>query len=222
MFSNLWANKIENIQKIIRDDSKPKPKIIMTTKGPSRKQVIVPMSNDNKISFMKDSSTHVTNLNRNLKNIKSEIIVDFICQETSGVTIVTNKVTSALNLQTIENYVKNANYIESTVVEVSYLPQSKSYLKITDISYLGEFTNVPIISDVVQEIFKKNHIFNNIAIMLKPWVIKVFPKSDMSIIWFNIWDIQNESRAKDLINRCFNVRIYIATIRGTNMNPGVF
>ena len=140
----------------------------MTTKGPSRKQVIVPMSNDNKISFMKDSSTHVTNLNRNLKNIKSEIIVDFICQETSGVTIVTNKVTSALNLQTIENYVKNANYIESTVVEVSYLPQSKSYLKITDISYLGEFTNVPIISDVVQEIFKKNHIFNNIAIMLKP------------------------------------------------------
>jgi len=139
----------------------------MTTKGPSRKQVIVPMSNDNKISFMKDSSTHVTNLNRNLKNIKSEIIVDFICQETSGVTIVTNKVTSALDLQTIENYVKNANHIESTVVEISYLPQSKSYLKITGISYLGEFTNVPIISDVVQEIFK-NYIFNNIAIMLKP------------------------------------------------------
>ena len=140
----------------------------MTTKGPSRKQVIVLMSNDNKISFMKDSSTYVTNLNRNLKNIKSEIIVDFICQETSGVTIVTNKVTSALDLQTIENYVKNANHIESTVVEVSYLPQSKSYLKITGISYLGEFTNVLIISDVVQEIFKKNHIFNNIAIVLKP------------------------------------------------------
>jgi len=37
------------------------------------------MSNDNKISFMKDNSTHVTNLNRNLKNVKSEIIVDFIC-----------------------------------------------------------------------------------------------------------------------------------------------
>jgi len=98
IFPNLQANKIENIQKIIRDDGKPKPKIIMTIKGLSRKQVIVLVSNNNKISFMKDSSTHITNLNRNLKNIKSEIIVDFIHQETSRVTIITNKVASASDL----------------------------------------------------------------------------------------------------------------------------
>ena len=36
-------------------------------KGLSRKQVIVLMNNDNKINFMKDSSNHVTNLNRALK-----------------------------------------------------------------------------------------------------------------------------------------------------------
>ena len=71
----------------------------MTTKGPSKKQVIVPISNDNKISFMKNSSIYVTNLNRNLKkNIKSDIIVDFIHQETSGVTIITNKVVLASDL----------------------------------------------------------------------------------------------------------------------------
>jgi len=78
MFPNLQAHKIENIQKIIRDDSKPKPKINMTTKELLRKQVIIPMSNDNKISFIKDSSIHIINLNRNLKNIKSDIIVNFI------------------------------------------------------------------------------------------------------------------------------------------------
>ena len=60
----------------------------------------------------------VTNLNKNLKNIKSDIMVDFICQETSGVTIVTNKVASNLDLQTIENYMKNTNHIESVGVEV--------------------------------------------------------------------------------------------------------
>ena len=70
----------------------------MIIKGLSRKQVIVLVSNNNKISFMKDSSTHITNLNRNLKNIKSEIIVDFIHQETSRVTIITNKVASASDL----------------------------------------------------------------------------------------------------------------------------
>ena len=43
----------------------------------------------------------------------------------------------------------------------------------------------------------------------------------MSIIWIDIWDVQSGSRAKGLINHCFNVGRYIATIRGANMNPEV-
>ena len=77
-FPSLKANKIENIQKIINSSGKPKPCINMTTKGPSRKQVIVPMNSDNIKKFMKKSSSHVSNLNRVLKNIKSEVIVDFV------------------------------------------------------------------------------------------------------------------------------------------------
>ena len=41
VFLNLQTNKIENIQKIIKDDGKPKPKLNMITKGLSRKQAIV-------------------------------------------------------------------------------------------------------------------------------------------------------------------------------------
>jgi len=76
-------------------------------------------------------------------------MVNFICQEISGITIITNKVSSLLDLQTIENYVKNANCIKAEGVEVPYLPQSKSYLKIIGILYLGEFTNAPITLEVV-------------------------------------------------------------------------
>ena len=79
---------------------------------------------------MKDSSNYVTNLNRILKNIKLDIIVNFIHQEISWITIVMNKVASALDLQTIENYIKNANCIKAKEVEISYLSQSKLYLKI--------------------------------------------------------------------------------------------
>ena len=57
--------------------------------------------------------------------------------------------------------------------------------------------------------------------MSKPRVIKVLPKSDMSIIWIDIWNIQSRSRAKSLINQCFNIGRYIAIIRGANMNLGV-
>ena len=58
------------IYKIINGGSKSKPRINMTIKGPLRKQVIVPMNNDNKTKFIEYSSTHVFNLNRELKNIK--------------------------------------------------------------------------------------------------------------------------------------------------------
>ena len=67
---------------------------------------------------MKSSSTHIINLNRALKDIKSEIIADFFYSDQVGIVIVTNKVVASLNLQTIENYVKNANYIDAENIEV--------------------------------------------------------------------------------------------------------
>jgi len=126
VFPSLQNKKIENIQKIISDESKPKLKLNMTTKRPSRKQVIVPMNLDNANKFMKNSSAHVTNINRTLKNIKSDIIADFIHIENKRVVITLNKITGALNLQTIKRYIKNTNDIEANQVEASRLPQSKS------------------------------------------------------------------------------------------------
>ena len=70
-------------------------------------------------------------------------------------------------------------------------------------------------------IIKFTHIFNNIYITSKPYVIKVSPKSDMAIIWVNIWDSQSGISARILINQCFNVGSYITTIQGANMNPEV-
>ncbi len=59
---------------------------------------------------MDESSSHVLNLNRALKNIKLETMVNFVWSDSIGITIVTNKVALTLDLQTIENYVKIANY----------------------------------------------------------------------------------------------------------------
>ena len=50
----------------------------MMTKGPSRKQVIIPIVKNNINKFMKNSLIHMTNLNRNLRNAKSKVLVDFI------------------------------------------------------------------------------------------------------------------------------------------------
>ena len=78
MFLSIGAKKIDQINNIIKDISKLKPCIQITMKDLSRKHIIIPMSNDNNMKFMKNSSMHVTNINRVLRNTKSEVLVDFI------------------------------------------------------------------------------------------------------------------------------------------------
>ena len=110
----------------------------------------------------------------------------------------------------IENYVKNVKNVNSEDIKILYLPQSKSYLKIIGIPYFIE--NILITSDFVTSIIKVNHIFNNLLLVLKLQVIKILPKSDIAIMWLNIWNAQSSYKAKNLINRCFNVESYIVTI----------
>ena len=139
-----------------------------------------------------------------------------------GITVVTNKVASQSDLHIIENYIKNVNDIDSLSVEVPRLLQSKSYLKIIGISYFShDISQKHLSSSDVENIIKQNQIFDNVVLTSKPQVIKVSLKSDISIIWIDIWDIQSRSKAKSLINQCFNVRRYITTIRGANMNPSI-
>ena len=194
----------------------------MTTKGPSRKQVIIPMSSDNISKFMKNSLLHIASINWSLKNAKLEILVNFIWSDVSSVTIVTNKVAVQSDLYIIENYIKKANDIDTTNIDIPCLLQLKSYLKIIGIPYFPhDNLNEHLIPNEVKDIIKQNQIFDNIVLILKLQIIKVSPKSDMSIIWIDIWDIQSGSKAKSLINRCFNIGRYITTIWGANMNPSV-
>ena len=78
----------------------------MTTKGLPRKQVIVLMSRDNTAKFMKESFQHVSNINRALRNVKSDVLVDFIHSDQLGIMVITCKVAFPSDLQIIENYVK--------------------------------------------------------------------------------------------------------------------
>ena len=147
------------------------------------------MNNNNKKNFIEESNSHVTNMNSILKNIKLYVMVDFVWVNLRDIIIVTNKVTFSLDLQTIENYIKNTNCINMEGVDVPRLSQSKSYLKIIGILYLQENTLILITLSMVEEIIKWNYIFNNVILALKPYIIKVSPKLNIAIIWVDIWDI---------------------------------
>ena len=222
-FPSLNAQKIDQVNNIVNGQNKAKPHIKMTTKGPSRKHVIIPMSSDNVSSFMKNSSTHVANINRSFQNAKTDVLVDYIRSDNIGISVIVNKIAQQSDMSIINNYVKNSNDVNSLQVEDACLPMSKSYLKIIGIPYYpySDDRQTKLSSNDIKNILKQNHIFDNISLASKPRVIKVSLKSDMVLVWIDIWDVQSGKNAKMLINRCFNVGNFIATIRGTNMNPGV-
>ena len=133
----------------------------------------------------------------------------------------TNKVILLLDFSTIKKYIKNVNAINSEDIILSWLSQSKSYLKILGILYLIEDTNVIITSNVVENIIKTTYIFNNLCLTSKLHLINASSKSDMIIIWIDIWNAQSSMKAKELINGCFNISSYITTVCRTNMNLGI-
>ena len=97
-YPNLPAIKIENIQKIINNSGKSKPYIRITTKDPFCKQIIISISKENTKKLMAFASNHIANINRALKNIKSDIIADYVWQKSLEVIIVTNKIASSSDI----------------------------------------------------------------------------------------------------------------------------
>ena len=82
----------------------------MTMKGSFWKQVIVPMNNEVAKRYLKDMSIHIININYALKNIKSNVIADFICVDDKEIIITTNNVASPSDLQEIEKCIKKLIY----------------------------------------------------------------------------------------------------------------
>jgi len=67
-FPKLSSEKIIEIHNITNKiGPKSKPKFSMTTKGPSRKQIIIPMSTNNSEKIILQANEYISNINRLLK-----------------------------------------------------------------------------------------------------------------------------------------------------------
>ena len=88
----------------------------MITKRFSRYQVIISIETNNISKFISLLGDHISNINSTLKNIKLEILADFVHNNHCGLIITTNKIFSQYNPTTIKNYIKNINVIESNLL----------------------------------------------------------------------------------------------------------
>jgi len=219
-FSALSADEVGKVLKIKNSgEGNKKPKINMTTRGPSRKEVIILMAKHIAELIVNLAHIHIANINKCLRNSKSNIVTDFIRSTNNGIVITTNKLANDLNLATIEKYLKSIQNVNLDSIESPRLPKSKSYMKIIGLPYK---INQDVISpDFIEGVLKETHLFKGVMLASKPRIIKASPKSNMAVVWVDIWDSQSGSLVKNIINHRFNIERFIATIKGTNMNPGV-
>ena len=66
-----------------------------------------------------------------------------------------------LDLNKIENYIKNINVVDSNNIISLRLSQSKLYLEILNILYYIKDTNLLIITDIVKRALQITYIFND-------------------------------------------------------------
>ena len=97
-------------------------------------------------------SKYIVNINRVLKNIKSDVVADFIHKDNKELIITTDKVVATSDLNTIKNYIKNIDVVNSNKIISPRLSQSKSYLKILGISYYIKDINLSITANIVERV----------------------------------------------------------------------
>jgi len=148
------------------NERQKKPIINMTTKGPLKKQIIISMAKLNTELIIKSASSNITNINKCLKNTKSDIIADFICLTNDEVIITTNKPANISDLSIIKKYVKNINNINSNNIDCLHLPKSKLYLKIIGLPH--NIKNGMLTSEVIKDVLKDSYLFENVVLASKP------------------------------------------------------
>jgi len=185
VFPSLSADEVGKILKVKNSSKgKKKPKLNMTTRGPSRKKVIIPMTKLNAELIMKSVHKQITNINEYLKNSNLDIIADFICLSNNGVIITTNRPANATELSRIKNFLKKIDNIDPISIEAPHLSKSKSYMKIVRLSYNSELGMIT--PDFIEGVLKETYLFKDTTLASKPRVIKVSPKSNKIVVWVNI------------------------------------
>ena len=204
VFPSLSADKVGKMLKVKNSNGDTKkPKVNMTTRGQSRREVIILMTKSNTELIVNSAHTHISNINKCLKNSKSNIFADFIRVNINEIIITMNSPASDLDLSTIKKYLKNVQNINPDSIESPRLPKSKSYMKIIGLPYSSKLGVIS--SDIIEGVLKESHLFKDATLASKPYVIKASPKLDKAVVWVDIWDSQSGSCAKNIINCRFNV-----------------
>ena len=147
----------------------------MMTQGPTRCQVLIPLDSTAAELIVTNATSAVQSCNKGLVEARSKLRVESVHKAWDGVSMSTNSVASAAELEMIKQWLKKtAGLGESTEVEPC-LPQSKSFLKILDIPYWDSKSSLPITPAQVEAALSNSPLFEGVSLASMPRIMKASP-----------------------------------------------
>jgi len=158
----------------------------MTTQGPTRHQVLIPLTPAAAEMMVANAASTVQSCNKGLVSACSKLRVESVHKTWDGVSMSTNSVAFAAELEVIKQWLKKtANLGDVTEVE-PHLSQSKSFLKILGIPYWDSKISLPVTLAQVAEALSSSPLFESVILASMPHIMKASPSSDMFVIWIDI------------------------------------
>ena len=121
-FPSLPTKKITEVSDILNKSELIKPYMKITTKKPSRKQVIMFISRNNANAIICNTSTFIFNTNKSLQELNSNTFANYIQLEEDRVIITTNQAASPQDTNIIEKCIKDSKEIDLEHIDKLQLP----------------------------------------------------------------------------------------------------
>jgi len=107
----------------------------MTTHGPTRRQVLIPLNTPTAEVVVANAAIAVESCNKGLVEAHSKLRVESVHKAWDEISMSTNFVASAAELEVIKQWLKKVAGLTASAMVEPCLPQSKSFLKILGIPY---------------------------------------------------------------------------------------
>lgn len=190
-----------------------------TTKGPSRRQILVSFNTPGKPTPLEDWDRVIRGINNALSRANSHIRITAGEIAFRGWSLATTEVATEHDINIVRGWLTQFLHDHRDHLVVS-LPQSTSFLQIVDAPRYCNGGN-PLGPHDVFAAFAASPLSEHYYPTSNPRIVNEAPTSTSVTVYFNIWDSQSGTRAKALNNRTINLFGRTCTIRTVHTQSGV-
>ena len=193
-----------------------------TSKGPTRKQLLVAYPSEDVLPREANLPLVCTRANKALRDSGSPLKVISVTWAYRGLSLATSAVPQPKEIDLLRGSIYESLPRAKQDKPWVGLPQSTSYLKVLDVPYFSDANlTVRTTREEVESALRHSPLADSITLTGAPRIDRTSQHSSTGTAYFNIWDSQNGSNARRLINQSVFINGTLCRIAPAAASPGV-